>query len=337
MSSFTIDRVTPQAGVRGGRVTVYSTGMAPQDLGTCSLVFGSNPTRPALISPTLLLGIVPANATPATIRIAHHGEYSNAVPFTVATILAENFHPVGNPAIDRQGTVYTTISGNKGQQVPASIYKITPTGEVEPFVSGIMNPTGLAFGPDGTLYVSSRHEGKLYRVSEQGTVSAFSAGIGIPTGLAFDPLGRLYVGDRRGTIYRVSESGETQAFAKLAQSVGAYHLAYGDDDHLYVSYPTLTGDDHIYRITPDGEVRTFARGLGGAQGLAFDTAGNLYVVAYRQGSGGVLRITPEGDTHQVIAGISLVGLAFGLDGALMLVDHSTLYALNFGVQGLSLS
>ena len=130
MSSLTIDRVMPQAGVRGGRITVYSTGLAHQDLATCSLVFGSSPTRPALITPTLLVGIVPAQASPATIQIASNGEYSNAVSFTIATLLAANLHPVANPAIDRHGTVYTTISGTKGQQVPVSIYKITPAGRI---------------------------------------------------------------------------------------------------------------------------------------------------------------------------------------------------------------
>ena len=59
-----------------------------------------------------------------------------------------------------------------------------------------------------------------------------------------------------------------------------YHLAFGDDGWLYVSYPTLSGSDQIYRITPDGEVHPFVRGLGRAQGMAFDAAQNLYVVAH---------------------------------------------------------
>jgi hypothetical protein len=314
-------------------VKVYTTGLEVQTLETCRLFFGSSPTRPSLVTPTFLLGTVPEEAASNTLQVVQNGRCSNAVPFVVATSLAENLHPVANPAVDCSGTIYSTISGTKGQQVPVSVFRITPYGDVEPFASGIMNPTGLAFGPDGALYVSSRHEGMLYRVSEGGIVSPFAEGLGIATGLAFDPQGQLYVGDRRGTIYRVSATGEVQVFAKLGPSIASYHLAYGDDDQLYVSYPTLSGDDRLYRIASDGAVHVVARGLGRAQGLAFDIERNLYVVAYLEGIGGVIQITPEGSMQHVVVGINLVGLAFGLDGELILADNSTVYKLDLGIQG----
>jgi sugar lactone lactonase YvrE len=95
----------------------------------------------------------------------------------------------------------------------------------------------------------------------------------------------------------------------------------------------LSGTDQIYRIAPDGTVHTFVRGLGRAQGLAFDREHNLYVVAYVEGTGGVVRITPEGQVQHVIAGLNLVGLAFRSPGTLVLADNSTLYALDFDVSG----
>lgn len=333
MSALTIRRVTPQAGVPGGHVTVHCTGMAAQGLETCRVVFGSVQTRPALIAPSFILGLVPEATTSHTLTLVQHGRQSNSVPFRIATVLAENLHPVANPAVDSHGTIYTTISGTKGQHIPVSVYRVTRLGDVEPFATGISNPTGLAFGADGALYISSRHEGRLYRVNADGLASPFADGLGVATGLAFAPDGWLYVGDRRGAIYRVSDTGDTQPFAKLQSSVGSYHLAYGDDGWLYVSYPTLSGDDRVYRIAPDGEVHMVMRGLGRAQGLAFDLDGNLYVVAYRNGAGGVLRITPAGDVHQVIAGVHLVGLAFGMDGELILADNSTLYKLDLGIRG----
>lgn len=333
MSKFAIDHIVPQAGVRGGLVEVYGAGITAEGMPTCRLLFGSQASRPTLVTPTCVFGMVPEAPTSNTVQIEQHGELSNAVAFTSATLLAENLHPVANPVIDRNGAIYTTISGSKGQQVPVSIYKITRAGEVEPFASDVMNPTGLAFGPDGGLYVSSRHEGKLYRINEQGIVAPFAEGLGIPTGLTFDFRGRLWVGERRGTIYQVSGTGQPHAVAKLTPSVASYHLAYGDDDRLYVSYPTLSGDDRVYRITPDGEVDIVAKGLGRAQGLAFDIEGNLYVVAYTQGQGGVIRLTPAGDVRRVVAGVNLVGLAFSADGALIVADNSALYRLELGVQG----
>jgi sugar lactone lactonase YvrE len=333
MSNLAIDHIVPQAGIRGGTVEIYGAGITHAGMESCRLLFGSQATRPVLVTPTCVLGMVPEAPTSNTVQIEQHGQCSNAVAFTSATLLAANLHPVANPVIDRSGAIYTTISGSKGQQVPVSIYKVARSGEVEPFASGIMNPTGLAFGPDGGLYVSSRHEGKLYRINEQGIVAPFAEDLGIPTGLTFDFRGCLWVGDRRGTIYQVSETGQPRVVAKLTPSVASYHLAYGDDDRLYVSYPTLSGDDRVYRITAEGEVDIVASGLGRAQGLAFDIEANLYVIAYTQGRGGVIRLTPDGDLRRVMAGVNLVGLAFSADGALIVADNSTLYRLELGVQG----
>ena len=333
MDTLTLHHVMPQAGVGGGHIRVSCEGLDPSRLETCRLVFGPTITRPSLITPTVLLGVVPDSQETQQLHIAQGAQQSNAVLFAVATRLADNLHPVASPAVDTAGNIYTTISGTKGQQVPVSLYKISPRGEAEPFHTGIANPTGLAFGPDGSLYVSSRHEGTVYRIDQRGTLSTVATQLGIATGLAFDTRGQLYVGDRRGTIVRVAENGTSQPIARLESSMTGYHLAFGDDGLLYVSYPTLSGSDRIYRLTPDGEVQPFVHGLGRAQGIAFDNARHLYVVAYYGGEGGVLRITPEGDIQRVVAGSRLVGLAFAPDGTLILTDNSAVYRLAFGVQG----
>src|SRR5690242_8859912 len=121
MNTLTIAQVSPHAGVQGGSVRVDGTGIDPHALQDCRLAFGSRGTRPPQSTATLLLGTFPAAVTAHTLQITQPGQASNTVPFTVSLRLAENLHPVGNPAVDAQGAVYTTISGTRGQQVPASL------------------------------------------------------------------------------------------------------------------------------------------------------------------------------------------------------------------------
>src|SRR6266550_9215636 len=64
---------------------------------------------------------------------------------------------------------------------------------------------------------------------------------------------------------------------------------------------------HIYKFTPNGASSTFAGGLDGPEGLAFDSAGNLFV-----GNGGsIYKITPPGLRTTFASGLSGPrGLAF---------------------------
>src|SRR6185369_8895300 len=98
----------------------------------------------------------------------------------------------------------------------------------------------------------------------------FADDLGIATGLAFNRDGEMFVGDRSGTIYRINEIGESSKWAEHEPSVSAYHLAFGPDDALYVTGPTVSSFDSITRFNEEGIGSTFYRGLGRPQGLAFD-------------------------------------------------------------------
>jgi sugar lactone lactonase YvrE len=184
------------------------------------------------------------------------------------------------------------------------------------------------------MFVSSRLDGTVYRVTPLKEVVVFASDLGIATGLAFNRDGDLFVGDRSGAIYRVNEIGVAKPWAQLEPSVSAFHLAFGPDDALYVTGPTVSSFDAVTRFDDDGEPTVFYRGLGRPQGLAFDRAGNLYVAASLRGRRGIVRISPDGGRAEiVVAGMNLVGLAFSARGEMVVATNDSVYSLPLGIKG----
>ncbi|MGI4853245.1 MAG: Vgb family protein [Janthinobacterium lividum] len=276
---------------------------------------------------------VPEGAVSGDIVLNLGDKHSNGLALNVAVPLAENLHPIANPAVDGVGNIYATFSGARGQDVPVSIFSIDREFQVRPFVRGLANASALAFGPDGYLYCSSRVEGTVYRIAKDGTMTQFAEGMGVATGIAFDDDGNLYVGDRSGTIFKLNTQGSVFVFATLEPSVSAYHLAFTDDRTLLVTGPTTSSNEAIYAINPEGEVSTWYRGLGRPQGMAVDTYGNVYVAASLHGERGIICITPKKEASVAVSGSGLVGIAFLEDGAAALATTSALYHVNMQADG----
>ena len=270
------------------------------------------------------------------VRLAEDGaEQREPARFLLARRLAGSVHPVASPAFDpADGSLFVTRSGSRGEHVPVSLYRISSDGELEEFSGDITNPTSIAFDKAGRMFVTSRLDGAVFRVSPSKEVVVFAGDLGIATGLAFNREGEMFVGDRTGAIYRVNEIGEAHAWAQLEPSVSAYHLAFGPDDALYVTGPTVSSFDSITRIDDDGESTVFYRGLGRPQGLAFDRAGNLYVAASLRGRRGIVRLSRDASQVEVVvAGMNLVGLAFSAKGEMIVATNEAVYSLPLGLYG----
>jgi sugar lactone lactonase YvrE len=280
---------------------------------------------------------VPEGAQSGPLTVTTTGEPSNAQDFRIGTTIAENLHPVTSPALDSEGNLYVTFSGARGQKVPVAIFKIDTNYVVKPHISDLMNATAIAFDHDGQMYVSSRFDGTVYRVARNGTMAAYAEGMGIATGIAFDKDQNLYVGDRSGTIFKIGRDKEIYVFATLEPSVSAYHLGFSPSGDLYVTGPTTSSVDSVYRITASGNVSVFYKGLGRPQGLAFDLEGNLYVAASYSGRRGIVRLTAEAKPSMAIAGQGLVGLAFAPGRSVVLASTNAVHRLTWDVQGLVLA
>ena len=308
-------------------------GLRPEELRRPEVRFGDVDGSVVVGSEQFIVARVPEGASSGNVVVATNGHRSNAHEVRVAVPIAENLHPVANPAVDAEGNIYATFSGSRGQKVPVAIFRIDAGHDVTPFVSEMMNPTGLAFGHDGSLYVSSRYDGTVYRVSRNGAMTSYAEGLGVATGIAFDREGSLYVGDRSGTIFKIGPDRQIFVFAMIEPSVSAFHLAFDDDGNLYVAGPTTSSFDAVYQVDPHGHVEVFYRGLGRPQGLAFDAAGNLYVAASLHGRRGIVKLTPDRQASLAVSGQNLVGLAFGPGEAAVLATTSGVYHLAWDIAG----
>ena len=244
---------------------------------------------------------------------------------SVGATWATGLHQVDSPVFDAAGNLFVTYSGARGQEAPISIFRVTPDGTREPFVSGIVNATSMVIGPDDKLYVSSRFDGAVFRVEADGTYEQVASDLGVACGVAFDREGWMYVGDRSGTIFRVRE-GRATPFATIPPSIAAFHLAMSPEGELFVSAPTLGTYDYVFRIDRHGIVTTLGIPMGRPQGLTFGPDGALYVIDALAGSSGLYRISLEDERMElVVSGNALVGAAWGPAGQLAVCSNETAY------------
>ncbi len=324
-------RIDPSFALPGGEVTIDCKDLDTSDPTLCAVWFGDERAPIVALSPKRVLAIVPEVKQSGSIAVSIEsgGVRSDATSVVVGKRLAEDLHPVANPAFDPDdGSLFVTRSGSRGEQLPVTLFRIDINGEIGEFSGDITNPTGIAFDSNGQMFVTSRMDGTVYRITPFKEAVPFVRNLGIATGIAFDQSDTMYVGDRTGTIYKVNGIGEETLWAHLEPSVSAYHLAVGPDNALYVSGPTVASFDSVMRLDANGEASVFYKGLGRPQGLAFDKAGNLCVAASLRGRRGIVRISPDGKNAEMfVAGMNLVGLAFDSRGDLAVVSTDSIYSL----------
>ena len=326
-----ISSVRPGWAVPGARVTVEGAYLPVPADGPPHVLVGGLDAHVVAASHRSLRIVVPPEAEGGTSAIRIDELPGESAFVEVARSVSTGLHQVDSPAFDGRGRLWMTFSGGRGTKAPVPLFRIGRDGTREPLAVELGNPTSLALGPDGAMYVSSRFEGHVYRVSPDDQVEVFATELGVPTGLAFAPDGALFVGDRSGSILRVSPDRRVETFASLPASVAAFHLAMGPKSTLYVSAPTLATHDAIYRVTPDRLVDVVTDRLGRPQGLAFDRLGTLYVVDALAGAAGLYRVDynrPDAAPELLLSAPSLVGVAFDPDGGVVLASNDTVWRLN---------
>jgi sugar lactone lactonase YvrE len=244
-----------------------------------------------------------------------------------------------------------------------SVWKVLPDGHHTPTVlatlpipnDGNTFSLGLKIGPDGAVYAASASfnpaddASHVWRISQSGHVTEYAHldATGFPNDLAFDDCGSLYVTDPwLGLVYKIDDHGHASVWAQDALLAGdPAHPAFGfhvfgadgiafdgNKKHLYVGNLDY---GEILRIPVDhdgsaGDVEVFAGDarLVGADGIAFDKSGELYVAVNTQNQ--IARLDKQGQVTIVAQGAPLDGpssFAFGTHGS----AKKTLYISSFAI------
>ena len=189
----------------------------------------------------------------------------------------------------------------------------------------------LAFAQTN-LFVGALKQGVVLEFSSLDdiifTESTFT-GLAGPETMVFDSSGNLFVSNGSAkTIKKVTPSGVKTTFASDVDIDGMAFDAFGN---LFVSQKSQdldAGEGVILQFASDGSRKVFASGLSNPQGLAFDSAGNLYVAVPSRNV--ILKFAPDGRQTTFASGISKPHrLAFDAFGFLWVTDPDAgaLYAI----------
>jgi len=167
-----------------------------------------------------------------------------------------------------------------------------------PSATGTCSPSGLAFGPDGNLYVTQTD--RIYRFTPSSasppTALVFVSGVPGTNGLAFDRAGNLWTGDGTtgvGRVWKITTAGVVTEVFRIQPMANEVGLAAG-----------VGGIGRDVRTLPPGTItvtptsRNAANTLGSqplvANGLAFDRRGNLWIADTARGAIWKVRFRNDG-------------------------------------------
>ncbi len=166
----------------------------------------------------------------------------------------------------------------------------TVTG-VFPLPNGITLPAGIAAGPDGNLWFTTRLPSAIGRITPFGTIRMFPLSpSSLPYAITAGPDGNLwFTMPGSNSIGRITTSGMVTAFPVPTASAGLAGIAAGPDGHLWFAESFAS---RIGRITTDGDITEFALDADSRpNGIAAGPDGNIW---FTERAARVGRITPGG-------------------------------------------
>jgi sugar lactone lactonase YvrE len=217
--------------------------------------------------------------------------------------------PAGYATLNQPTAVAVDPSGELYIADSASIRRISANGTITSIVTTIFkfSPGALAFDGAGNLYASNQSDNRVYEPipSPSGTVVVVAGTAQNPVCDILANFGGPTSYCRPGTLVPLGDGGQATN-ARLfptALALDAYgNLLIADAEvHLYGNLYVY--DDLIRKVSPTGIITSVAGatapGLNNPQGVAIDSAGNLYISDY--GNYRIRKVSPDG-TITTIAG-----------------------------------
>jgi sugar lactone lactonase YvrE len=230
---------------------------------------------------------------------------------------------IGSPyevASDASGNIYVADA------VANILYKITPTGTVSNFITGLNQPTGVAIDGNGNIYISNTGNSRVLKYnSSGGLLNTINIGTTAPNGIAFDAANNAYVAclgngmTNNGSVIKINATTGTPstAFSNLTNSYG---IAIDPSGNTYVSL--YSPSSSIIKYTSAGVKSTFvSSGLSGPRQMTCDAAGNLYVADY--GNDRIVKYSPTAVPTNLISTVisSPRGVIFDPSGNAFVADY----------------
>jgi sugar lactone lactonase YvrE len=257
---------------------------------------------------------------------------------------------------DRNGMLYVA------DRVTGNILRVDPKAPAPVVVARIesrdvqgrrvnADPSGLAFDAQGDLFIAAGPFAEVVRVraadlnpAKPGLAQTWATGTPGANGIAFDRQGNLFVsGGASGIVFRVAASGgaaqpvvqiekfvRTLPDGKTQQPIVANGLAFDAQGVLHIA-DTARGALWKVALGADGKAAAPVllvqdAALEGADGVAFDRAGRLWVTSNEINA--VVAVTPAGAVQPMARNTSTGPLEF--PSAIVFVGERG-YASNFDV------
>lgn len=218
-------------------------------------------------------------------------------------------------ALDTKGTVY--VAEYKGGQIA----RFGLDGKaMEPLVTGLKSPALLQWH-SGSLYVSERKANRVIKVNAKGKVTPVGGPIVEPLGLAFAADGTLYaVAHTTSKVFLLSGQNWQQIFEPALEPNETKRYGYrclANEGSALLMSDELSGS--ILMLTPGGRMATWATGLDDPSGIKQGPDGAFYV-ADEGGGGKLVRMSAEGVGTVVAKGLGRPRDMLFLDAKTLLVS-----------------